>query len=155
MKYSIDTSAILDGWARYFPPDVIPGLWDNLEKMVLLGELIATEEVYYELQKKNDDVFKWAKKNKQMFIPIDESIQIAVKEILSEHKKLIDTRKNRSGADPFVIALASTNNCKVLTGENKTNSIKRPHIPDICDALGIKWINIWDLCREQKWKFGN
>jgi hypothetical protein len=25
VRYSIDTSAILDGWRRYYPPDVFPG----------------------------------------------------------------------------------------------------------------------------------
>jgi hypothetical protein len=153
MKYSIDTSAILDGWSRYFPPDVVPGLWVNLEKMIIDGKLIATEEVYIEIKKKSDELYAWAKKNHQMFLPIDDKIQIAVTSILKDHKRLIDTRRNRSGADPFVIALAKTNNCKVITGEHKSNSLNRPHIPDVCEALGIEWINIWDLCREQKWKF--
>jgi hypothetical protein len=53
-------------------------------------------------------------------------------EILRDHKKLVDTRKNRSGADPFVIALAKVEGCNVITGEKPTNRLERPHIPDVC-----------------------
>jgi len=93
LKYSIDTSAILDAWVRGFPPDVVPGLWKQLEELIDNGQLIATEEVLYELEKKEDDAYKWAKNHKNMFIPTDEMIQLAVIEILRDHKKLIDTRK--------------------------------------------------------------
>ena len=153
MKYCIDTSAILDGWVRYYPPDVVPGLWEKLENLISNGQLIATEEVLYELEKKKDDVYKWAKKHEKMFVPIDEKIQLIVTEILKKHKKLVDTRKNRSMADPFVIALAKIENCKVVTGEQPTNNLDVPKIPDICRAIGISYISLLQLCREQKWVF--
>ncbi len=153
MKYSIDTSAILDAWTRYYPPDVMPGLWKQLEELVDNGQLLATEEVLYELEKKEDNVYKWAKIHRNMFVPTSEKIQLAVIEILRDHKKLIDTRKNRSGADPFVIALAKVEDCTVITGEKPTNQPERPKIPDICRAIDIPCINILQLCRAQKWVF--
>lgn len=154
MKYSIDTSAILDGWRRYYPPDVIPGLWSELAELIGKGELIATEEVLHELEKKEGDAaYKWAKKHEMMFIPINQEIQIEVRKILAGYKKLIDTRKNRSAADAFVIALAKIENCKVVTGERPANSLKRPKIPDVCRAMGLPWIDLVQLCREQKWVF--
>lgn len=153
MKYSIDTSAILDGWVRYYPPDVIPALWDRLARLIDNGALIATEEVLYELEKKNDDAYKWAKSHDKMFMEIDEETQIAVSEILSNHKKLIGARKNRPMCDPFVIALAKVKNCKVITAEKPTNNPERPNIPDVCNALGISCISLLELCREQKWVF--
>jgi len=153
LKYSIDTSAILDGWVRYYPPDVFPPVWEKLDELLENGTLIATEEVLYELEKKDDDVFKWAKDREHMFVPIDEDIQIALQSILPEHKKLIDQRKNRSGADPWIIALALVERCAVLTGEKLTNSQKRPHIPDVCKAMGVRWVNLIQLFRDQGWVF--
>jgi hypothetical protein len=153
IRYSIDTSALLDGWIRYYPRDVVPGLWDNLEVLIQQGELKATEEVLHELKKKDDDVHAWAKKQKSLIVPIDEKIQQAVTYILQNHKKLIDTRKNRSGADPFVIALARVNECAVVSGERATHSPERPNIPDVCTATGIRCIDILQLCREKKWIF--
>ncbi len=153
MKYSVDTSAIIETWVRGFPPDVFPALWKNLENLINEGSLIASEEVLVELEKKHDEAYRWACKNSKMFTPIDLEIQKAVREILREHKKLIDERKNRSGADPFVIALAMIKKIPVITEENINNSLNRPKIPDICQVYGIKWLNMLQFCREQGWRF--
>ncbi len=37
VKYSIDTSAILDGWRRYYPPRAFPGLWIRMEELIQQG----------------------------------------------------------------------------------------------------------------------
>ena len=43
--YVIDTSALLDGWVRYYPPDVFPPLWSNLEGMITAGELLSPDDL--------------------------------------------------------------------------------------------------------------
>jgi len=153
VKYSIDTSAILDGWNRYYPPDVVPGLWNNIEEMIGNGDLIASEEVLRELSKKDDEAYRWAKGQDGLWVPTDSTVQIEVKNILKSHQRLIDTRKNRSGADPFVIAVAKVFECKLITGERPNYNPSRPHIPDVCNAMGIDWMDLLQLCREQKWTF--
>ena len=153
MKYSIDTSALIEGWYRRFPPDIVPGFWDNLDELIQNGNLKATEEVLVELEKKHDVIHNWVKERENLFILIDEEIQFVVREILSNHKTLIDSRRNRSSADPFVIALAKINSSIVITEELPTQSNNRPHIPDVCDALNIEYINLIDLSRIENWKF--
>lgn len=153
MKYSIDTSALIEGWYRRFPPDIVPGFWDNLDELIQNGNLKATEEVLVELEKKHDVIHNWVKERENLFILIDEEIQFVVREILSNHKTLIDSRRNRSSADPFVIALAKINSSIVITEELPTQSDNRPHIPDVCDALNIEYINLIDLSRIENWKF--
>lgn len=153
MKYSIDTSAIIEGWTRDFPPDIFPHVWTKTETLINDGILVATEEVLFELRKKHDNAYEWACQNRQMFIPVDTKIQEAVRSILRDYKKLIDTRRNRSGADPFVIALALISHLSVVTAENPSGSFERPKIPDVCKALGIRWLNMIDLFREQGWQF--
>lgn len=155
MKYSVDTSALLDGWRRYYPPDVFPPVWQKLGELIKDKILVASEEVLFELQRKDDDVYRWARDRSHMFVPTsDARIQIAVSQILANHKKLIDERKNRSGADPWVIAVAQIYKCAVLTGERPARSPKRPNIPDVCEALGIRWVNMLQLFRDQRWVFG-
>lgn len=153
MKYSIDTSAILDGWARYYPPDVFPGLWQHLDEIIAEGRLIATEEVLHELERKEDKLYVWAKERERMFVPIDESIQSAVTAILRKFEKLVDTRANRSAADPFVIALAQVEGYTVVTGERPTGRLSRPNIPDVCQGLSIPCISLLQLIRTEKWVF--
>lgn len=153
MKYSVDSSVLIEGWRSQFPPDVVPGLWERLDELIISGELRATEEVLYELERKEDGVYEWAKQRPKLFIPIDEGIQQVVSQILSEHRRLIDTRKNRSSADPFVIALAQQKSCLVLTDERATGSSPRPHIPDVCASYGIECVNLLGLIRKEGWVF--
>lgn len=151
--YSIDTSAILDGWWRFYPPDVFPKLWEKLDELINVGELKATEVVLFELERKDDEVYDWVKNRPKLFIPIDIKIQEVVSNILQDYERLVDTRKNRTSADAFVIALALINEACVITGELPSNNINKPKIPDVCRALGIRYINLVSLMREQGWVF--
>lgn len=153
MRYSVDASILIEGWRRQFPPDVVPGLWDGLTELIRSGDLRATEEVLYELDRKDDEVYEWVKARQELFIPIDETIQAAVSKILTTHRTLIDSRRNRSSADPFVIALAHQNSCIVLTDEMPTGKLHRPHIPDVCTAYGIQFDNLLGLVRREGWVF--
>lgn len=123
-----------------------------MDELIRRGALIATEEVLHELERKDDEVYEWARQ-RDMFVDTNEAIQLAATGILRNHPKLIDQRKNRSGADPFVIALAQVEGCAVVTAEKPTTSSKRPNIPDVCDALGIQWLTILQLFRAQGWSF--
>ncbi|MGA2478937.1 MAG: DUF4411 family protein [Spirochaetia bacterium] len=153
MEYSVDTSSILDAWRRYYPPDVFPALWTSMDILIAGGSLRATDEVRVELERKDDEVLAWAAGRDGFFVELDDRIQMAVTNILSQYPKLLDTRSNRSGADPFVIALAQIENSAVVTGERLTNSLLRPNIPDVCRELGIRSMNILELIREQNWHF--
>jgi hypothetical protein len=153
MRYSIDTSALLDGWHRYYRPKVFPGLWENLEALVADGKLRASEEVYLELQRKDDAAFAWAKKHRGMFVKHDAAILSVVSAVLKDHRALIRANGNRSGADPFVIALAKTHGCVVITGERLSDSPKKPRIPNVCQALGIQWTNVIGVCEREGWTF--
>jgi hypothetical protein len=153
LRYSIDTSALLDGWVRYYPPDVFPGLWQQLDGVITEGRLIATEEVLFELERKDDTVYAWAKERRSMFIPIDDRIQPRVTDVLDRFEKLLDTRANRSGGDPFVIALAMVEGCTVVSGERATGATNRPNIPDVCSELSVPCITLLQLIRNEGWVF--
>jgi hypothetical protein len=34
LTYRLDTSGLLDGWVRYYSPDVFPSLWKQMETAV-------------------------------------------------------------------------------------------------------------------------
>ena len=153
MSYCIDTSAILDGWSRWYPIDNFPAYWDNVEELINLGELICPEIVLDELKKKEDGAHKWFKARSKISRPLLEEIQIAAKEILVKYPRLVDSMKGRSGADPFVIALAQIENATVVTGEAPRKSEKKAAIPDVCSNMGINCINTVGLIKAKNWKF--
>jgi hypothetical protein len=151
--YVIDTSALLDGWVRYYPPDVFPSLWSHLEGMITSGELLSPDEVLSELSQKDDAVYKWAKTNSAIFVPLDEEVQRATAEILAEFPRLVGAMKDRNRADPFVIALAKTKQAIVVTGEKSIGTRDRPRIPIVCDHFGIGHCTLLQLIREKQWTF--
>jgi hypothetical protein len=149
MAFCVDTSGWLDGWHRHYPRDVFPSLWQNVEQRVSGSDIIASEEVYVEVQKKDDDLHDWMKQRKFMFIPANESIQRRVADVLATYPRLVDTLKGRSQADPFVIATAVETGSIVVTGES-IGTATRPRIPFVCQQLGIRCITFLDMIRELK-----
>ena len=152
MPYCVDTSGWLDGWQRHYPRDVFPSLWAKLEELIAKGEIIASEEVYWELQRKSDDLHDWIKDRKQMLVPLEEAIQYRATELLAEFPRLVDTLRGRSKADPFVIATALERDAVVVTGESPGN-LDKPRIPIVCQVKGIRCISFLEMIRELKLTF--
>ncbi len=154
MKYSIDTSAILDARVRYYAPDVFPGPWEKLEKLIETGGLIATRLVLIELEQKDDEVCQWGRSRERMFTDVDLRIQAKAKDILRTHGRLVDDRRIGVQADVFVIALANLEGCAVVTGERPAREHeKKLKIPDVCRALRIQCLDMLGLFRKEGWRF--
>lgn len=153
--YCFDTSALLDAWNRHYPPDVFPPLWRAIEEGVTAGHFFAAEEVRTELAKKDDALSKWAKKQRHLFIDFDAAQQTAVAEVLRLFPRLVEVKKGRSGADPFVIALARTRDAVVVTGENDDGTVEKPKIPTVCRHFGVRAIKPLEFIRENRWVFSH
>jgi len=151
VAYSIDSSGILDLF-RYYPPDVFPTIWTQMDSAASGGVVFEIDEVYRELGKKDDAAFQWMKARRAMIVALDTAIQERVAVVLAAHPRLIDTRKNRSSGDPFVIGLAQARGLSVVTGERASGVITKPNIPDVCTALGITCINVLSMFRNEGWR---
>jgi hypothetical protein len=126
-------------------------VWDGFDSLIKSKRLRASIEVYNELQRKDDELFASCKERKEkMFFEIDDDTQAIVAEIMRDHPRLVDTVKGRSGADPFVIALAETTNpFMVVLTEETPGKVK---IPDVCDARDVEWSNLADMIENEDWK---
>ena len=153
MPYCVDTSGWLDGWQRNYPPDVFPTLWTKVEEVVAGGEVFSSEEVYVELQKKDDEIHDWIQARKEMLVPLTEEIQTIASHLLLEFPRLVDTLRNRSKADPFVIATAIDRKATVVTGEPVTGNMNKPRVPDVCNVKGVRCITFLQMIRELKLTF--
>jgi hypothetical protein len=74
VAYSIDSSGVLDLF-RYYPPDVFPTIWMQMEAAARGGVIFAIDEVYRELKKKDDVAFEWLKGRRKIVVDIDTQIQ--------------------------------------------------------------------------------
>ena len=54
--YSIDTSALLEGWVRAYPPNNFPAVWERIDQLVDAGEFLISQAVWWDLEKKSDEV---------------------------------------------------------------------------------------------------
>lgn len=154
VRYSIDTSALIHGWVRAYPPDVIPALWDRLDGLINDGRLLASKEVLLELEKKADDLHAWCKERDAMFVEIDDAIQVHMARVMGTYPKLVDTAKGKSGADPFVVALAMAHNPTLtVVTEEKGGSEGSPKIPYVCQQEDIRSISLLQFIREEGWTF--
>ena len=154
MLYSIDTCSLIEAW-RQFPPEFVRTLWEErLPALIQAGDLRATQEVAVELERHSSELVEWALHEDQadLFLEVNEAIQISVTEILESHPRLIDPETLRSGADPFVIGLAHCENATVVTEEKPSRDpLNNPKIPDVCAHYEVRCIDIRDLIREENW----
>lgn len=150
--YSFDTSAIINGRRDIFILPTFQAVWDGIANMVAFGQVRAVDEVKHELTKKSDDAVKWAQGCKGLFVSLSADIQRATTEVLREHPRLVGIGGStpRNGADPFVIALAKARRGIVVTQEEPRN-LKKPRIPDVCDALDVPWMTLPQFVNKQGW----
>lgn len=151
--YSFDTSSLLNGRRDLLPPGTFVTLWANIESMIAAGQIRCADEVRYELAKREDAVLDWAKSQTELFVALTADVQVAAREVLSAHPRLVGIGGGRNSADPFVIGLARARNGVVVTEELLTGNIGRPRIPDVCDAIGVPWLNLVRFVQEQGWTF--
>jgi len=151
--YSIDSSALIHGWRRVYRPKNFGFVWERFDTLIEEGRLRASIEVYNELEKKDDELFKWCKDRKEnVFVEIDNDTQNHVARILRNYPRLVDTAKGRSGADPFVIALAATTKPFMVVVTEETPG--KTKIPDVCLAEKIQCCGLADMIEREDWKFG-
>lgn len=152
MPFSLDTSGILDAWVRNYPRDVFPTIWTHMDTSAEKGEIFVIEEVVRELEKKDDGAHEWVKTHASMIVSIDADVQSHLVEIMARYPRLVDSKKNRSVGDPWVIALAKARGMTVVTAEKATGVIAKPRIPDVCKDLGVASVGVIDFFRRQGWR---
>jgi hypothetical protein len=149
--YCIDTSSLID--LKLYPRDLFGSLWAFLEEMIAAERLIAPNEVLRELEKGDDEIYKWAVTQKKAFINLTPELGIILSEVLADVPELAKTIALRPGpyADPLVVALArfrlssGGSKCTVVTQERigGTGSVK---IPNLCSRYGISVV-LLDMVR--------
>lgn len=147
-RYAIDTCS-LTTLRRVYPKDVFPGVWAKISELADNGVLISVEDVYEELKVFDDDVLEWAKEHSNVFVPLDEEIQLTATDILETHTNLLDIKKRKSSADPFLVALAINHSCVVVTEERPSGGPDKSKIPDVCRDYGVSCITLLDMLRSE------
>lgn len=149
IRYCLDTSALINPWRGHYAPDLAPGYWRDVSGMIGGGRAFISEEVREELDRIQDDLRTWASRNVTRWEPLTEPIQAVVSEIMANWGQLVDVRKDRSRADPFVIATAKVAGAAVVT-EEKHGTARDPRIPFVCERLEVRCLDVPAFVREAR-----
>ena len=165
MKYSFDTSALINPWTKLYPKDVFPGIWECLSDAIERGHVVAhptvieevagqEEEEEEEEDGEEDELVAWVNQCEKLEFPDDETVQETASDIRNKYPKLVRATA-RVGADPFVIALAKQHGITVVSEEILTPSERKNEgkIPYVCEKYDVKHINFLGFMREMEWKF--
>jgi hypothetical protein len=151
----MDCSSLLHAAKRAYPQRRFPRLWTAIDNLISGGRLVMSIEAYRELEKKDDEVFDWAKGRKDILCrEIDEAVQAEVIRLMGKYPRLVDTKKGKSGADPFVMAHALAADPRlVVVSEERGGSENSPKIPSVCALEGLRCIDLLRLIEEEDWTF--
>jgi hypothetical protein len=149
--YSVDTSSLLQAWTVRYPADVFPGVWAALDHLIAMRQLVASEMVLEELKRKSDEVSAWSLVRREMFVDMDEAQSTEAQKIVRQYRRLIDERKGRNQADPFVIALAKLRGMVCVTEED-FGSATKVRIPYVCEELSVEYTNLVGLLRREGYR---
>src|SRR3990170_709100 len=158
LKYCLDANIIIKAWQEYYSPIFCPSYWEMLNELGTQEKIFLPQMVFEEITRADDDLSNWLKQSKIPIHKIDGLVAECLKQIYESnpmHKFLVDNIKQRSLADPWVIAHALSENAIVVTKEAKEIAIntRRIKIQNVCDNMGIRWINDFQFIEELNIKF--
>ena len=158
--YSIDASALID-LQLFYPRVTFPGLWERIEVMVVDGRIVAPGEVLAELERKDDELVRWARGQTHLFVPWSHELVEAAQEVIRRFPGLVDPNKTIPDADPFVIAAAwvaaKEPPADLFLGSAKwavVTTQRSPHgvrIPGVCSDLGLDCLDLQSFFAQEGW----
>lgn len=168
--YIIDTSSLIQ-IKDHYDRRILPGIWRDLEHLIIDQRLIAPEEVKNEILFGDDSLVPWVQKHDRMFYPNGDLIGLTQNVVLNKFPQMAKEDSEKPNADPFAVALAlmisqgpqqsliSFN--PIVVSDEKSDLIKNPKlpfsqikkIPDVCDFFKLKCINHLEMFKTEGFRF--
>jgi len=161
MKYILDSNTFIEAKNRYYSMTVCPAYWQWLLNAHGEGHIYSIDLVKDEMLKQHDELADWTRAHSDFFVDVSESkIQEKFAEVAAYVASLTHMRNGThedfmSGADPWLIAVALANDFTIVTQESLVSADvrKKIYIPNVCQALGAKYINTFELLHELEAEF--
>ncbi len=151
--YSFDTSAFVDSWRRYYPPDIFQPIWDRIKEIIDEQRILASWMVREELSRQDDDLWTFVKDLSALFVEPGDGEEVTIRRLLSNPDFNAWGTSPRHQADPFVVSLALARNLVVVTYENPHST--KNAIPAACRFLNIPCITFIVFLRRDNIRFLN
>ena len=156
-QYCLDANVLIQAWQKYYSPELCPDYWKLLSELGKSQIIFLPEMVSEEITRTEDDLAKWLKGSGIPVHKMDEPVTLFLKKIYETpaHRLLVDNVKQRSLADPWVVAHALKENACVVTKEEKITAANsnKIRIPNVCENMGIRSINDFQFLQEVNIQF--
>ena len=158
----IDSSAIVDASRYWYGPETHPHFWPYLMDACGRGEVIIPYEVLDELRATNrdDEIGLWLQKHRKLLgTQSGPNVQRIVGRLVQAYPGIGGTGVgDKNYADPFVIAhaIAATKDGIegfVITHEEMAKKDRRPKIPNVCQAEGLRAQKIHEVVKRHNLPF--
>jgi predicted nucleic acid-binding protein len=134
-RYCLDANVLINAWNQYYNKDFCSDYWKELSRLGHADQIFLPEYVRDEIARSDDGLADWIKGSGIAVFPVDGTITEIVRRIFAHdarHRLLVDSTRQRSMADPWVIAHAIAEKAIVVTKENKeTQSAAKVKIPNV------------------------
>lgn len=170
-KYLIDSNSLISPYRTFYQFGLVPSFWDWLKQTyddsIFLVDKVR-DELCHATGVKKDDLQLWVEDNclgtGKVILPntdVDVLTEyVAVLSYIETAKvytqKSYDEWAIFNKADPWLIAIAKANDYTIVTMEERDNNLnsshptkKEPRIPDVCHAMGVECINLFELMHSE------
>ncbi len=147
-KYSFDTDVYISIWRDHYPPDVFPGIYENIDQMIRNGVIISTYLVKDELGRQRDEIYNHFTSFSDLFVEPTPEEQSIIEFLVNNENfpKWGRSSTQKHYADPYVVALAKAYDLKVVIYETGTNPNT---IGKACEILDIDIYKFSEVLREE------
>jgi hypothetical protein len=152
--YLLDANVLIRAHEDYYPVDRIPPFWTWLLDQAHSNVIKMPRDIFDEVTPPPGPFAAWlAQKTVREALILDESISVSViRRVLDVGyaPDLTDVQIDAIGKDPFLVAsaLGGTDRVVVTVEVSKPSKQRQNRkVPDVCQRLGIKSINPFELYR--------
>jgi len=158
VAYLLDSNVFISAKNLHYGFDFCPGFWEWLEQAGAAGIAHSVEAVYAELVGGDDDLAKWAKDHRSLFLPltVEEIPSVAaVNRWANDSPDYDQAAKSELAAvaDSFLIAHAVAGGHTVVTHERISDSRRKIKIPNAAIANGVSVASPFQMLRVEGARF--
>lgn len=158
--YVVDTNFFIQAHRYSYPLDVALSFWSKVKQIAGMGKIISIDKVKNEIYNNDDALTYWCKNNlPEGFFKDTKSVLDAYRQIVNWVDKkrdhynpnAINEFLSADEADSWLVAFALTDvtNRVIVTYErSEPNSKSKIKIPDVCNPVGVQYVNTIDMFRQ-------
>lgn len=160
-KFLLDTNIFVTPYQNYYPFDLAPGFWKQLEDKLVLDNIAVLDVVKAEVEKGEDDLSDWLKNvpNLNILSRKDANIVKEYSGVLTHLQnspqytdKALRAWAKEGVADPWLIATAKAYGYTIVTLETAvgkiTTACNKPKIPNVGADLGVHCEDLFSFMRK-------